>query len=340
MLQIILTLTIFFVSTSVSAQNYQDGQNVPAFLRDEATKNQYGNYQIQYQQYQENSQNQQGNKEPAFLKMEKQQQIQYQQQLQQIQTKQSQYQYQSADPSSGSFTLPPATYQAAPGDKPYFLIQQDENKNIQTQNINVPTVKTNKKEDVIQINFSDDQYKSEEEVTPLNKEQATQYNSEVDQNTESEAVSSELKEGEKFETDTNQLQKTEVVNSEPDTNQKAKQEEQNEIKTVVPEPNKSHDNILRISYNKDDIDLKDDDKKAIINAANLLKQNKSLKILLKSFVSSRGSKSDANKIGLLRVINIRDYLMRQGVDFSRTEVKIIEPELNKEELDYIDIDKI
>ncbi len=322
MLQIIFFIIILLFSSNSFAQTYQQGQ-VPAFLQNEASQNPV----------------QQTGSSPAFLQKEQEEQL-YMQQLQLQQQQQNQYNYQSADPnnSSGAVTLPPAAYQPAPGDTPAFVIQEQNQAGQPPAAAEQSTLKTNQKEDIIQINFSDEQYKPEQdEVTPLNTEQATQYNTEIQQSGQVEAApTTELQEGARFEGE-----KPQTTQQNEQTKQQQLQAKEKQVtENAIPEPEKTTTNMLRIQYSKEAIELAEKDKKTLLSTVILLKQNKQQKILIKSYTSSRDSGADARRIGLMRVISIRDYLMKQGIDFSRTEVKVMEPGLNKEDLDYIDIDKI
>jgi len=265
---------------------------------------------------------------PAFLQREDQ--TQYQQQMQQIQ-RQPQYNYQSADPNSATYTLPPAVYQPAPGDTPAFIAQPQDQQPTDDQ-----TLKTNEKEDVIQINFTDDQYKSQDEVTPLNKDEAIKYNNEVKQQQQQNAPT-EIPEGAVY--DASQVREGAISPSVNDATANKEKEKQLE-KTSVPEPKKAQSNIMRINYSQEVTELSDKDKASLLEIVRLLKNNRSQKILIISNTSERDIGVSAEKISLMRVIAIRDYLMKQGVDFSQTEVKVKPPERNKENLDYIDIDKI
>ncbi len=243
-----------------------------------------------------------------------------------------------ANNSSGAVTLPPAAYQPAPGDTPAFVIQEQNQAGQPPAAAEQSTLKTNQKEDIIQINFSDEQYKPEQdEVTPLNTEQATQYNTEIQQSGQVEAApTTELQEGARFEGE-----KPQTTQQNEQTKQQQLQAKEKQVtENAIPEPEKTTTNMLRIQYSKEAIELAEKDKKTLLSTVILLKQNKQQKILIKSYTSSRDSGADARRIGLMRVISIRDYLMKQGIDFSRTEVKVMEPGLNKEDLDYIDIDKI
>ena len=334
MLQIIFTLIILLFSSSSFAQSYQQG-DVPAFLRNEAQQNR--NYQQpQQQQVQDGS-------VPAFLQKESEEQQMYQQQMQQLQ-QQSPFNYQSADPNSTSYTLPPAVYQPAPGDTPAFLLQQQQQgQEVQPQPEQEQNFNSQRKEDTIQINFSDDQYKAEEEVTPLNKEEAKEYNKEVKQ--QEGAAATEIPEGAKFVGDVNPSQPAEQVIQPQTTTEEKPLEEgivaEKQIATqAVPEPVKAEQNLIRISYAQEVTELSEKDKTSLLTVVRLLKSNKSQKVVLKANTSERDVGVSADKIGLMRVISIRDFLMKQGVDFSQTEVRVENSNRNKENLDYIDIDKI
>ncbi len=331
-----LRIAVVLFLLTLSLNSY--AQEVPAFLRAEAQQN------PQTLPASMQGGNNPGS-EPAFLQQERleqqQQQQQYQQQLQQINAQQNQYQYQSAAPDATTTNvMPPAIYQPAPGDVPAFMQQEQQQIQAQQQQQQMPQqtepasmqnqadIKTNQKEDVIQINFSDDQYKQEDEVTPLNSDQAKQYNTQVQQqNAPEKNPTTELKEGAVYT---------------PPENTARKQDEKAALaaKNTVPEPEKATTNLLRINFNKDEKELSDADKKALLSTVMSLKTDKTQRILIKSYTSNRETGADTRRIGLLRVINIRDYLMKQGIDFSRTDVNIVGPELNKEDLDYIDIDKI
>lgn len=336
MLQVILTLFIFLFSTAAIAQPQYQDEDVPAFLKQEAQQGQYGVVPGSMQGQQPAS------AVPAFMmnaeeRMQMQQQQQIQQQQQMLQ-QQNQYNYQSADPNSGVFTLPPAVYQPAPGDVPAF-IQNGDNQPAQAEKVNF---QANKKEDTIQINFSEDQYKAEQdEVTPLNQEQAKKYNTEVEtQNSQGTGESTEeIPEGARFEGQNKTTEGNAPVTQEQTNAQNAAEEKQ-AMQETVPEPVKATTNMLRVSYSKEGIDLTEKDKSALLPVVRLLKSNKQQKILLKAYTSERDLGADPRKVGLMRIIGVREFLMKQGVNFSQTDVRVIEPELNKEDLDYIDIDKI
>lgn len=318
MLQIIGSLLIILSSTSAFAQYYQDG-NVPAFLRNEAAQNQ----QFQPQSFQ-------GSSTPAFLQAEQEQQQQLQMQAA---GQENTLNYQSADPNSASYILPPSNIQNT-GDEPAFL-QQEKTEQVQENNTTNPTAlaedteqavsnqNQNEDENVIRINFSEDEYKPEEEVTEVKKEQTETAEKPQEEATEA----AELAEGAKL---TEEEQKA----------IKDKKESENIDKAAILEPEKAVKNLVRINYDKNKIALADNDKSALNSIVAMLKADKNKKIRIKSFTSSDDFNNDYKRIGLQRVINIRDYLMKQGVNFSQTEVKVYGSEKNKEALDYIDIDKI
>jgi outer membrane protein OmpA-like peptidoglycan-associated protein len=358
MLQVIFILLILIFSSDSFAQSYQPGQ-VPAFLQNEAVQNNQPPASLHggmpgamnqgqpvaqpIQQQQPQAQYYQPGQAPvpAFLQQEQQQQQlqeqqQYQQQMQQIQ-QQPQYNYQSADPNSSQFTLPPAVYQPAPGEVPAFVNQEQ---NPQATATDDQPLKTNEKEDTIEINFSDDQYKAGEEVTPLNKEQAIQYNTEIKENTEDAVPTTEIPEGAKFEGENPQLPANGTEKAVLNENQENALKEESAAKAAIPEPARTESNVLRISFPKDDTELSDKDKSGLISVVRLLKINKSNKVILKAYTSPRDLGLSADKIGLMRVISIRDFLMKQGVDFSQTEVRVLNTPKNIGDLDYIDIDKI
>ncbi len=311
--------------------SFAQSANVPAFLQDEAMRSQYQQQLIQQQQFQQQNPNA---SIPEFVQKEQEEQQQYQLQLLQLQQQQNQYNYQSADPNAAPVVAaPPMMHEPAPGDTPAFLTQP-QNHEPQEE---AQTLKTNKKEDIIQINFSDDQYKAEEEVTTLNKDQATQYNTEV-KNTEENPAHAEIPEGAKFEGEA----KAEVpAGAATATAVPAEAEKEKQIEnTAVPEPHKSQTNIMRITYSQEVTELSEKDKASLLAVVRLLKTNKAQKILITANTSERDLGVSADKIALMRVIGIRDFLMKQRVDFSQTEVKVKSANKNKEDLDYIDIDKI
>jgi outer membrane protein OmpA-like peptidoglycan-associated protein len=328
MLQVAILLLVLLFSKPSLAQYYQDG-NVPAFLRDEAAQNQLGaQQQFQPQSFQ-------GGSQPAFLQAEQEQQLQIQAQQQE-----NTLNYQSADPNSVSYTLPPTT-QENPSEQPDFLQQEkveqaatpstnaDVATSTEPSNTAQATTEENKNpnENVIRINFSDDEYKPEEEVTEVKKEQPKENETVSQQVQEENTESTELAEGAKL---TEEEQKA----------LKEKKEAENIEKAAVEEPKKKETNIIRINYDKAKTELADNDKSALNAVIAMLKSDKNKKIRIKSYTSSDDFNNDFRRVGLQRVINIRDYLMKQGVNFSQTEVKVYGSEKNKEGLDYIDIDKI
>jgi hypothetical protein len=330
MLQVIFTIIILFSSNTVFAQS----DDVPAFLREEAERDQ--NLQRLNEQYQQQLYQQQqpqsllyqqpinGGDVPAFIQKEQEEQQLYQQQIQQLQ-QQPQYNYQSADPNSETYTLPPAVYQPAPGDVPAFISQQPQTSEEQ------PVVAEPEKqfkpmdssEDAIQINFSDDQYKPKEEITDPTKDEATQYNNTDVKQEEPAVIHSEIPEGAKYEKeDATEATKVEVES------------------TAIPVEDKKETNVLRISYSQEVTELADKDKASLLAVVRLLRSNKSQKVLITANTSERDIGVSTDKIGLMRIIGIRDFLMKQGVDFSQTEVKVNNVQKNKDNIDYIDIDKI
>ncbi len=326
MLQIIFTILIFSFSTDVMAQS------IPAYLRQEAAQGQGGLQQ----------QPQDVNSLPAFLRNNEQERLELQQQQQfqqQMIQPQDQYNYQSADPDSGVFTLPPAVYQPTPGAVPAFIREEQSGSKPKSDDVDL---RTNKKEDVIQINFTEDQYKAEQqgEVTTLDKEQATKYNTEIQKNTEDAGESTEeIPEGARFEGQT-EIDPTKAAAADKNDTEKKAEQERQAISETTPEPAKAATNLMRLSYSKEETELSEKDKTNLLTIVRLLKSNKQQKISLKAYTSARDLGADPRKMGLTRIIGIREFLMKQGVNFSQTEVKVIEPELNKEDLDYIDIDKI
>lgn len=316
-------LQVIFFSFALIFSFDAFAQNVPAYLRNESGQ------PLQQVPQQDTS------NLPAFLRnnsqerQELEQQRQYQQQIQ----PQEQYNYQSADPNSGIFTLPPSEEQQPVSAVPAFIQQEQNGEQQPQEDVNL---RTNKKEDVIQINFSEDQYKPESEqseVETLNKEEATKYNSEVQPTEQSTEVAAEgIKEGETAKGE-------DIASAEKDKLKKA-EEEKNALVQSVPEPAKALANIMRINYSKEAIELTEKDKTDLLSVVKLLKSNKQQKVLIRSYTSERELGNDPRKVGLMRIIAVREFLMRQGVNFSQTEVKVIDPVLNKEDLDYIDIDKI
>jgi outer membrane protein OmpA-like peptidoglycan-associated protein len=325
MLQVVVSLLVILYSFPGFAQYYQDG-NVPAFLRNEAAQNQPFDQPLNQQQFQ--PQSFQGGSQPAFLQAEQEQQQQLQIQANQ---QENTLNYQSADPNSETFTLPPSDVQQNSSDEPAFL-QQEKVEKTQDNNNQTPTEtnsetssvsqSNNEDENVIRINFSDDEYKPEEEITEVKEGDKQEEN-----NNQEISEPAELAEGDK-------------ISDEDHKQLKEKQESENIEKAAVLAPEKTSRNLIRINYDKNKVALADNDKSALNAVVAMLKADKNKKIRIKSFTSADFFNNDYRRIGLQRVINIRDYLMKQGVNFSQTEVKVYGSEKNKEGLDYIDIDKI
>ncbi len=298
MLQVAVYI-LFFVMLFPYAVSAQD--NVPAFLRNEAVRQQYEHQRAVPQQ---------NNNVPAFMQMEMQQQ---------------QFNYQSANPDSDVFTLPPVQYNPAQGEVPAFMVQQP----VQPAPQEVQPVRTDSTEDAIRINFSEDQYKEDEEVTTLTPDQAMQYNTEA-------AVKEEKPQAESEEAEEGVAAAPAVDKQKQEEIEKEKQAE----KQAVPEPKKSSTNLMRISYSHEATELADNDKQQLLALVRELRGNNNSRILIKSYTSESDIGADVRRVGLLRIIGIREYLMKQGVDFSRTEARVLDGAKNKEGLDYIDIDKI
>ena len=284
-----------------------------------------------------------------------------QQQLQQLQAPQYQYQYQSSDPNNKSYILPPSSYQPAPGDVPAFVKEEQKKlhqnfEEIQSQQENKEqeqNVITNKKEDVIQINFSDDNA-ANIGVTTLDKEQAEKYNSEIQQSQEKpENNTNELTEGSKYggtkSSNDSKIQedisysnegKIETLEDEQ-KRQEIKIQEKQLTKIGIQEPTKSENNLLRIVFAKDSLELSEKDKNSLQSIiVSKLKSDKNYRIIIKSYSSGNDLGLNSNRNALLRVISLREFLIKQGINFSQTETKILSSDHNKEDIDYIDIDKI
>ncbi|HCR85270.1 MAG TPA: hypothetical protein DIV86_01180 [Alphaproteobacteria bacterium] len=102
---------------------------------------------------------------------------------------------------------------------------------------------------------------------------------------------------------------------------------------------KSDKNLLRITYEKDIFSLSDVDKIAIDSMVKMADENKVTELVISTFASKRQSAQKEREFALLRALKLREYLKSNKFNVDKVVYKVVESRNNKDNVDYIDVDK-
>lgn len=101
---------------------------------------------------------------------------------------------------------------------------------------------------------------------------------------------------------------------------------------------KSGSNLLRIKFDKSQSTLSDADVKAIDSMLKIL-GDPNQKIKVKSYANKDDGEQKARETAIQRMLNLRKNLIGMGFDISNANFFVFGGDGNKQNLDYIDIDK-
>ncbi len=106
-----------------------------------------------------------------------------------------------------------------------------------------------------------------------------------------------------------------------------------------PEPQKNDNNLMRIKYKNNNVNLTSDDILALSSMLKLAEQNNTNQIKVKSFASLEETPQKTRQKAIIRVLSLKDELLKNSFDFDKKADVFIYPAVSKSGSDYIDIDK-
>ncbi|MDX1949183.1 MAG: hypothetical protein SFT90_01630 [Rickettsiales bacterium] len=137
-------------------------------------------------------------------------------------------------------------------------------------------------------------------------------------------------------------------NIQPQENLEVKEEEKKDVIIAdtkdfewdtKPEPQKNDNNLMRISFSKNNVKLSNDDVLALSSMLRLAEQNKTNHMKIKSFASVEDSPQKTRQKAILRVLELKEELQKNNFNFDKMADVFIYPSVTKVGGDYIDIDK-
>lgn len=101
---------------------------------------------------------------------------------------------------------------------------------------------------------------------------------------------------------------------------------------------KSNLNLIRIKFNKGQKDLSEEDEKAVEAMLKIL-GDPDQRIKIKSYANDGAGDQKSREMAMQRMLNLRQSLIDAGFDISNANFFAFGSKGNKQNLDYIDIDK-
>ncbi len=101
---------------------------------------------------------------------------------------------------------------------------------------------------------------------------------------------------------------------------------------------KSGNNLIRIKFTENQKALSDEDENALVSMLNII-GDANQKVKITSYADGNMGDQRAREIAMQRTLNLREKLVKHGFNVDDAKFFVFGAESNKQNLDYIDIDK-